>query len=61
MELTGTLKTLVCSKSRTGLCFISSEGEGFDAETIEELIIQAGFNLSEVEGKRVEIALHIES
>jgi len=60
LELDGTLKKLVCDDGFKRLCFISTDGEGFDVETIEELLQGAGvISLSKMDGKNVEIAINI--
>jgi hypothetical protein len=59
LETDGILKKLACDKGAR-LCFISTDGEGFDAETIEDLLVGAGItSLSEMDGKNIEIAINI--
>ena len=60
LEINGQLKKLVCDKSNTRLCVVSTDGDGFDADTIEELLQGAGIvSLSKMEGKDIDIAITI--
>ena len=59
LEVEGSLTKLSCNESNSRLCFVSTEGEGFDAETIEELLHGAGIDLSDLEGKSISFDIHI--
>lgn len=57
IEATGYFKKLVVSKDKTALCFIVTEGEGYDAETFEELLEGEGLNLVDISDETVTISI----
>jgi len=57
IEATGYFKRLVTSKDKTALCFIVTDGEGYDAESFEELFEAKGINLNDIGDETVTISI----
>lgn len=57
IEATGYFKRLIVDKGKTALCFIVTDGEGYDAETFEELFDGVGVNPNDIGDETVIISI----
>ena len=58
IETTGYFKRLVVvGRKKMALCFVTTDGDGYDAETLEELLKSEGINLSDLGDKTVTISI----
>ena len=57
IEATGYFKKLIVDKDKTALCFIVTDGEGYDAETFEELFDGVGINPNDIGDETVTISI----